>query len=364
MSDRTSITRDEIRWNAVVNRHGTAQLAFYYAVKTTGVYCRPGCSSRLPKRKNVEFFETNQAAEGAGYRPCKRCKPDAPVPREWLAAIIARACRRLEESEDTPTLSHLAAEAGLSPWHFHRLFKKALGVTPKQYAVTHRMLRFRHSLKGKSSVTDAIYDAGFGSSSRAYENVHSLGMTPSTYKRGAVGLVIHYAAAPCFLGWVVVAATEKGICAVGFADDPETGRVQLQGDFPKARIVEADPSFSAFVQDVIAFLEAPDKGFDFPLDIQGTAFQQRVWSALREIPPGVTVSYAQIARRIGSPKAAHATGQACASNKLAGVIPCHRVLTADGELGGYRWGTERKSALLQREGMQFARLKEQKERHR
>ena len=350
MTKRRTFTDEESRWNAVVKRDRTAEGSFYYAVRTTGVFCRPGCSSRLPARENVEFFDTCRVAELAGYRPCKRCEPGAPSPREQLAEVIVQACRRLDLVEEIPTLEELAEEAGLSPRHFHHLFKKIVGVTPKQYAVTQQAKHFRDSLKTSRSVTEAIYNSGFGSSSRVYEKARDhLAMTPSVYRRGAAGLTIRYGIAPCFLGWVIVAATDRGICAIELGDDPRTLSGKVKDRFPKASIEEAGPDFSAVIQKVIAFIEAPGKGIELPLDIQGTAFQQRVWHALREVPPGITVSYAQIADRIGNSGAVRAVAQACAANKLAIAIPCHRVVRSDGKLSDYRWGIDRKRALLLRE---------------
>jgi AraC family transcriptional regulator of adaptative response/methylated-DNA-[protein]-cysteine methyltransferase len=340
----------EARWNAVVHRDQSAEGVFYYAVRTTGVYCRPGCSSRLPARQNVEFFDTQQEAELAGYRPCKRCAPDTVSPNEQLRQLIVQACRRLEESAEPLKLNDLAREAALSPWHFHRLFTKIVGVTPKQYAAAQQRARLRDTLKTSRSVTEAIYDAGFNSGSRVYEQVDDLlAMTPSTYRRGGAGLTIRYGIAPCFLGWIGVAATERGICSIEFGDDPHDLPARIQRNFPSATLEEAGAEFSAMIQTVVAFIEKPERSFGLPLDIQGTAFQRRVWSALREVPPGVTVSYAEIADRIGSPAAVRAVAQACAANKLAVAIPCHRAVRKDGELAGYRWGIARKQTLLTRE---------------
>jgi AraC family transcriptional regulator of adaptative response/methylated-DNA-[protein]-cysteine methyltransferase len=341
---------EESRWAAVIRRDLRANGAFFYAVRTTGIYCRPGCASRKPKRGNVEFFDSCKAAERAGYRPCKRCKPDTESPRRRQATIIAHACRRIEESDDPLTLHQLAAEAGMSPWHFHRLFKATVGVTPKQYTSTRRLDRFRDRLENGNSVTEAIYDAGFGSSSRAYEGVgERLGMLPTDYRKGAAGLDIGYAVVRCVLGWVLVAATDRGICAIEFGDDPADLGARLQQRFPNACISKADPAASAWIEQTVGFIEAPERGLDLPLDVHGTAFQQRVWKALRNLPPGTTASYAEVAERIGNPKAVRAVAGACAANKIAVAIPCHRVVRSDGGLGGYRWGAERKRALLDQE---------------
>ena len=350
MTPPSRFTTEEERWRALVAREREAVESFIYAVKTTGVYCRPGCASRLPKRENTLFFDTVAEAAQAGYRACKRCKPDTESSQNRLSTLITQACRQIDKSETAPTLASLAAQAGLSRWHFQRMFKATVGMTPKQYAKARQVERFRNSLKESESVTNAIYEAGFGSSSRAYENSRErLAMSPSQYRKGSTGVTIHYAITPCFLGLITVAATDKGICAIEFGDDPATLLTQLQDRFPKALLSEADKTFSELVQQVIAFIKAPSKGIELPLDIQGTAFQEKVWQALREVPPGSTVSYTDIAQRIGSPKAVRAVAQACASNKLAVIVPCHRVVRSDGALSGYRWGVERKRELLDRE---------------
>ena len=342
---------DEARWQAIVQRSQLANGAFVYGVLSTGVYCRPGCSSRLPKRENVRFFDTSEQAEKAGFRACKRCSPNAPG-RPAHADAIVQACKTIEESEEPPLLKDLAEAAGLSPFHFQRLFKKMVGVTPKQYAMERRLKRVRDNLQQDSTVTDAVYQAGFASSSRFYhETATTLGMKPTNYKRGASGALIRYAVVQSYLGWVLVAATTQGVCAIHFGDSPEMLQAGLRDRFPKAELRDNEPGFDVWVAKAITFLESPRLGLDFPLDIQGTAFQRRVWRALQDIPAGATASYADIAARIGQPTAARAVAQACAANALAVAIPCHRVKRGNGELGGYRWGVERKRALLERESV-------------
>ncbi len=341
---------EDRRWQIVLRRNARAGSNFLYAVRTTGVYCRPGCSSRPPKRANVEFFNSPEEARRAGYRPCKRCGLQGPSNRERKVLLVEQTCRRIEQARSQVTLAELAAGAAMSPGHFQRLFKGIVGLTPKQYAASHRTRRFRAGLETEESVTDAIYGAGYGSSSRAYEGgARRLGMSPSDFKSGAPGVAIRYAVSQCFLGSVLVAATNKGICAIEFGADPEASYAQLRRQFPKAEIHAAGENFASTVGAVIAMLENPAESQDLPLDIQGTAFQQRVWSALRDVAAGQTASYAEIARRIGHPKAARAVAAACAANRLAVVVPCHRVVGADGVLGGYRWGVERKRELLRRE---------------
>jgi len=338
------------RWEAIVRRDTEAAKAFVYGVVTTGIYCRPGCPSRLPNRENVRFFDTWEMAEAAGFRPCKRCTPQSPDEPDAATRAVVEACRIIETSEQAPTLQALADAVGFSPYHFQRLFKRIVGVSPKQYAVETRLDRVRNGLHEEASVTDAIYGAGFESSSRFYESATaSLGMKPSEFRQGGVGMAIRYAVTRCYLGWVLVAATDKGICRIDLDATPEALEARLRADFPQADLQADGTGFDQVLAEVVALLEAPERGLSLPLDIQGTAFQRRVWTALQEIPAGSTASYSEIAARIGAPKAARAVARACASNRLAVAIPCHRAVRSDGGLGGYRWGLDRKEAILERE---------------
>lgn len=343
---------EDPRWAAIVARDARADGTFYYSVRTTGVYCRPSCASRLANPNNVRLHLTAAEARGAGFRPCKRCKPDRPPLEQVHAAKVASICREIEHAETPPSLAAMARRAGLSPHHFHRVFKAVTGVTPKAYAAAHRMTRVRDELTKRSkTVTEAIYDAGFNSGGRFYGTSDQvLGMTPTAYRAGGADTEIHFAVGECSLGSILVAQSTKGVCAILLGGDPDALVRDLQDRFPRAALVGGDAAFNRTIAKVIAFVERPGTGLDLPLDVRGTAFQHRVWRALRDIPAGSTASYAEIAARIGAPHGARAVARACAANALAVAIPCHRVVRTDGSLSGYRWGVERKRRLLTSEG--------------
>ncbi len=334
------------RWARIVARDKTADDEFWYTVNTTGIYCRPSCRSRGCNPKNVTIYKTLEDAQRTGFRPCKRCKPDQPDAGRLNAALVTKACRLIENGEKAPSLTNLAASLALSPGHFHRVFKALTGLTPKAYAVAFRAQRVREALAGEGSITEAIYNAGFNSSGRFYEASNAmLGMTPSSFRKGGAQEKIRFAIGETTLGSILVASSAKGVAAILFGDDPDALARDLQERFPKAELIGADADYEAIVAKVVAFVEAPQVGLDLPLDVRGTAFQQRVWQALRDIPCGQISSYTDIAERIGRPSAARAIAGACAANKLAVAIPCHRVVPTTG-IGGYRWGSDRKFAIL------------------
>jgi AraC family transcriptional regulator, regulatory protein of adaptative response / methylated-DNA-[protein]-cysteine methyltransferase len=341
------------RWQAVIARDRNFDGQFYYAVRTTGVYCRPSCAARLAKPENVSFYKTPEEAERAGFRPCKRCKPGGPVLSGQHAAKVMEICRYIEAAPEIPSLAAMALRVGFSLYYFHRLFKSDTGVTPRAFAIAHRAKRVRDALtKQGATVTGAIYGAGFNSSGRFYETSNEmLGMTSTTYRGGGENIEICFAIGECSLGAILVAKSKKGVCAILMGDDPDALARDLQDRFPRARLLGGNKGFEKLVAKVVGFVEAPSLGLDLPLDVRGTAFQQRVWQALREIPAGSTVSYAEVAKRIGAPKSVRAVASACAANAIAVAIPCHRVVRRDGALSGYRWGVARKRALLEREKM-------------
>jgi AraC family transcriptional regulator of adaptative response/methylated-DNA-[protein]-cysteine methyltransferase len=351
-TELASATESDPRWASVLARASAADGTFFYSVKTTGVYCRPSCGARLPRPENVRFHSTRQEAERAGFRPCKRCKPDQASLVEEHAAMVTEACRFIETAPETPRLDELAGRAGVSTFYFHRVFRAITGLTPRAYAAAHRGERVRKELVRAGTVTSAIYQSGYNSNGRFYgESEQVLGMTPTVYRAGGANAEIRFAVGECSLGSILVARSERGVCAIFLGDDPDALARELQDRFPRATLIGGDAEFEQLVAQVVGFVEAPAVGLNLPLDVRGTAFQQRVWQALQEIPAGSTASYTDIASRIGSPKSVRAVAQACAANPLAVAIPCHRVVRTDGGLSGYRWGVERKRGLLQREAL-------------
>lgn len=344
-------TTGDPRWAQVQARDASADGQFYYSVRTTGVYCRPSCAARPARPENIAFHPSTAAAEAAGFRACKRCKPDQAPLAEQQAGLVARLCRLIEQAEVAPTLDALAAATSMSRFHLHRVFKAVTGVTPRAYAAAHRGQRVRSELnRAGATVTDAIYGAGYNSNGRFYAEADGLlGMTPTAFRAGGRDAEIRFAIGECSLGAILVAASERGVCAILLGDDPDALARDLQDRFPKAMLIGADAGFEATVAQVVGLVEAPRLGHALPLDVRGTAFQQRVWQALRDIPAGTTASYAEVAQRIGAPTSMRAVAQACGANALAVAIPCHRVVRSDGALSGYRWGVERKRTLLDRE---------------
>jgi len=341
------------RWLAVLARDKASDGEFVYAVRSTGIYCRPSCPSRRALRENVELYDTTHAAKAAGYRACMRCKPDQmPLALQHNDLVVA-ACRALEASPGGLTLDQLADQAQMNPQHFQRLFKRITGITPKGYFKAVRARRLQLSLpnSASASVTNAVVEAGYSAASRLYEtDAAQLGMSPRTFRDGAPNLTIRLACKPSDLGLILVAATEQGICAIEFGDSENELQLRLQARFPKARFVESDAVFQGWVGQVLAHVQRPSGVLELPLDVQGTVFQRQVWAALRDIPAGQTQTYSEVAERIGKPDSVRAVATACASNTLAVAIPCHRVVRKDGNLAGYRWGLERKAELLRREG--------------
>lgn len=338
-------------WDAVRTRDPAADGRFVYAVRTTGVYCRPTCAARTPRRENVSFHETGEAARRAGFRPCLRCRPDDPPAAERRRVAVTHACRTIDAAETPPPLAQLAQAAGMSPFHFHRVFRDVTGVTPAAYARARRAERLAKALPGAETVTGALYDAGYHAPSRFYaEAKDRLGMAPSRYRTGGTGARIRFGVGACSLGAILVAATERGVCAILLGDDPDALVRDLQDRFPAAALIGGDAAFEGWMAQAIGLVEAPARPHGLPLEIGGTVFQQRVWQALRAIPPGTTATYADVARAIGAPRASRAVALACGANAIAVAIPCHRVVRSDGSLSGYRWGVERKRDLLAREG--------------
>ncbi len=341
---------NEIYWQAVQANDARYDGAFFFGVKTTGIYCRPSCRARLPKRENVEFFATAVMAEQSGLRACLRCDP-----RSTEGAMDARVkmvirCCELIESDVTLRLDELAQAEGLSPSHFQRVFKELVGISPKKYAEIRRIEKFKRDVRDGSDITAAMYDAGFGSSSRLYERSSaSLGMTPAQYKKGGKGMKIRYASAECELGRIMIGRTAKGLCFAALGDDDSMLEQSLKTEFVNAEITKDSNGLKEYLEVILEYLASRTKSIELPLDIQATAFQMLVWEVLRKIPFGTTVSYSQIAETLGDKKKVRAVARACATNRIALAIPCHRVVASDGKLSGYRWGIERKKALLELE---------------
>ena len=324
---------------------------FVYGVVTTGVYCRPGCPSRLPRRDNVRFFASGEEARRAGFRPCLRCEPDGVSREKRQADAVASACAMIEAAEEKPDFAAIAKAAAMSRHHFHRIFKQATGLTPGAYAAACRRSRALQGLRQTEKVTDAIYDAGYGSASRFYDAFAAgLGMKPGAFVKGGDGETILFSVGACSLGCVLVAATARGICAIQLGEAPDPLVEALRRSFPNAGLKKGGTDFERIVAEAVSLVEEPKRAFDLPLHVRGTAFQHRVWNVLRSIPPGETMTYAEVAAKADCPAAVRAVASACAANTIAVAIPCHRVVRKGGALSGYRWGVERKAALLKREG--------------
>ncbi|HVP43320.1 MAG TPA: bifunctional DNA-binding transcriptional regulator/O6-methylguanine-DNA methyltransferase Ada [Terriglobales bacterium] len=345
------MSNDDPRWAAVLAHDRKQDGRFFYAVRTTGVYCRPSCPSRRPRRDNVRFFATAEEAERAGFRPCLRCQPLAVRPGDARAASVERICRYIEEHLDEPVrLGALGRRFGMSPFHLQRTFKSVLGITPREYAETCRMRSLKNGLHSGRNVTEAMHEAGYGSTSRLYEKTDGqLGMTPSLYRLGANKITIRYATVNSPLGRLLVAATDKGICSIAFGDSEASLLKGLRKEYPKAQFKRAEVVLHRWIGALLQQMYGEPADTPLPLDIRATAFQRRVWQHLRSIPFGSTRSYSEVARDIGEPSATRAVARACATNPVAIAIPCHRVVRSDGGLGGYRWGIERKKQLLERE---------------
>ena len=346
----TAYRTDPQRWIAVTNRDTAADGRFVFGVRTTGVYCRPGCKSRRPRRENVVFFTSNEQAQRAGFRACRRCRPELPGAADAHRDSVLAACRTLETANPAPNLAELAAVAGLSPFHFQRVFKRIVGVSPKQLVAGLRTRRLRESLREQATVARAIQAAGFNSPGRAYDGIRSkLGMPPNVFRNGGAGERIRSTVFATDLGWVLLIAGDRGICQIEFGESAEALRKRVRECFPLADHVADERGMSRLAKAFAKLLSKPQTAPDLPLDIQGTAFQQRVWQALRRIPAGRTMTYSALAAAIGAPRAARAVGRACGQNRLAVAIPCHRAIGADGRLHGYRWGLDRKRRLLELE---------------
>lgn len=347
---RTASLDADAAWRAVLNRDAAAEGRFVLAVKTTGIYCRPGCPARTPKRENVTFYPGPDAAEAAGFRACLRCRPRGGASAAGQAVAKARALLDARAGERV-TLDELARATGMTATHLQRIFTAAVGESPRAYAARLREERLRGALRSEATVSRAIYEAGYSASSRAYAGAdRALGMTPAEFRRRGAGVELRVASAPCSLGHVVIAATTRGIAAVRFGSDPRALVRELREEFAEARIEAADAQLAEWIRQVVRLVDGIGLDRELPIDVAGTEFQRRVWAVLRQVPSGETVTYAELARRIGQPRAVRAVAGACAANPAAVVIPCHRVVRSDGDLGGYRWGVKRKQALLRAEG--------------
>jgi len=345
------IVEENSYWRGVLERDRRLDGAFVFAVRSTGIYCRPSCPSRRPGRKQVVFFPLPEAAERAGFRACRRCRPREARASNPQAELVRRVCAQIDSNPDAPLgLQALSALAGTSPFHLQRTFKRLMGISPREYADARRLHRFKAHLREGKELTEAMYEAGYGSSSRLYERAASqLGMTPATYRRGGRGMSIGYTIAKCPLGRLLVAATPRGVCMVSLGDADAVLEAALLSEYPNAEIHCDAPELAKWVKAILSNLNGRERRLDLPLDVEATAFQRRVWQELRRIPYGRTRSYTEVARAIGRPRAVRAVARACATNPVSIVVPCHRVVREDGNLAGYRWGLERKQALIETE---------------
>lgn len=347
---------NEIFWQAVQRKEARFEGLFFTCVKTTKIFCKPTCTAKLPKRENVEFVRTWQEAETKGFRACLRCQPKLEVVVNPQVEIVLQACELLE-TEENISLENLAEKLKISPYHLQRTFKEIIGVSPKKYAENLRLQKFKSEIKLGNDVVTAMYESGYGSSRSLYENItDKLGMTPKIYQKGGKGMKIEYTITNCELGKMLVARTEKGVCAVTFGDDEDVLFEKLTSEYPQAEIAKNETNLKEYVEAILQNLAGNNKRIVLPIDVQATAFQMQVWDALRKIPYGETLSYKQVAESLGNPKAVRAVARACATNKVAVVIPCHRVVGSNGSLSGYRWGIERKQKLIETEKNQKSEM--------
>jgi AraC family transcriptional regulator of adaptative response/methylated-DNA-[protein]-cysteine methyltransferase len=350
MNRTPASTNEEKLWEAVLAKDARLDGEFVFAVSSTRIYCRPSCPSRRPRRERVSFFALPEAAEQAGFRPCLRCRPRHATAIDPKVELVQRACDLIAAADESLTLTHLSEQLGISSFHLQRTFKKIVGISPRQYAESKRAKKFKANVREGQPITSAMYDAGYGSSSRLYErSTAELGMTPATYSRNGRGAFINYAVAECDLGYLLVAATEKGICAVRLGSTETELETDLREEFSAARVARDEGQLREWVGQILEHLAGRRPDLNLPLDVQATAFQRLVWEALQAIPYGSTRSYAQVAQAIGRPTAVRAVARACATNPVALVVPCHRVIGSDKSLSGYRWGPERKKRLLDQE---------------